>query len=134
MKKISLLMIITFLLSSCDPFGCLDVEIENNTNQDIIVKWYSQNSLLNRSKEFKQGEKLMISENSHCSQGNIPPFEGLFEIDSVIIESKQNEILKTWKPNSNGKNIFNTESDWEIKSNGKWNETYYFIINESDLN
>ena len=133
MKKLYLLILISFFLSSCDPTGCLDVEIMNNTNQDIVLNWYSQIPELNISKEFKQKEKLTIEEYSFCNVGGTVSFS-LSEIDSIEVKSLQNEVLKTWKPNSGGKNIFNLDTDWEIQVLGKWDENYLFVINESDLN
>ena len=53
--------------------------------------------------------------------------------DSIVVSSLQNEILKTWKPETPGKNIYNIERDWYVRESPKDNFIYTFEITNEDL-
>ena len=131
--------LLVFLLShgmftGCDPVGCLDVEIQNNTDQGLIINWVSGVEALNRSKSIGPGEKAVIEEDSYCEVAGMPTvldYEVVY--DSITLLSLQNEVLKTWLPESESKNIYDTVNDWQLRSTGKWDSAILFVIEESDL-
>ncbi len=132
-------VLLVFLLiystfTGCDPVGCLDVEIQNNTDQGLIINWYSGVEALNRSESIGQGEKALIEEDSYCEVAGMPT-ELDYEVvyDSITLVSVQNEVLKTWLPQSESKNIFDTINDWQLRSAGKEDSAILFVIEESDL-
>lgn len=132
-KRLILLSIGLSILSSCDPYGCLRVEIQNNTSSDIILKSYSPFEYSNFNDTIKKGNKILLDRITDCELGNIPELN-FYDYDSIALKSLNNEILKIWKPGSNSKNIYKIEADWRITKQERWNETYLFEINESDLN
>ncbi len=127
------LLLIHCVLTGCDPVGCLDVEIRNNTSQDLIINWYSSTVIFRKSKTITQGEKLLIEEDSYCEVAGKPTQLDYDIFDSIAVLSLQNEVLKTWRPESEPKNIFDTVNDWQLRSTGEWDSAILFVIEESDL-
>ena len=129
-----IVMVMHCMMIGCDPVGCLDVEILNDTRQALNIRWYSSVEALNRSKSIGQGEKVVTEEDSYCDVAG-KPTELNYEIvyDSITLFSLQNEVLKTWRPGSEPKNIFDTVNDWELRSTGEWDSAILFVIDESDL-
>ncbi|NKI33349.1 hypothetical protein [Croceivirga thetidis] len=124
---------VCILLQSCDPVGDLDVTIENASSQNLQIQWYSNLEEYSYSKTIEQGSSQLIEEQGISDIGGLPtePYYKVF--DSVSVFTIQNQLLKTWKPNTPSKNIFNTSSDWELRTTGKWEAKAKFVIEESDL-
>ena len=131
----SLLVVISVAMTvqSCDPVGDLDVTIENASSQDLQIQWFSDVAEYSYTKTVEQGSTQRIDEQGISDIGTLPtePYYQVFE--SVSVFTVQNQLLRTWKPNTPSKNIFNTTTDWELRTSGKWEAKAKFVIEESDL-
>lgn len=131
-KSIFSLFILVYLFG-CDPIGTLDVSIQNLTGQDIKIQWFSNQEEYQFLKLIEQGETQLIPEQNISDIGSLPT-EPYYQVyDSVLVFSKDDELIKTWRPDSNSKNIFNTTSDWELRTIDNWEATAKFTIEAVDL-
>lgn len=122
-----------FYLFSCDPVGNLDVSIQNLTGQNIRIQWFSNLEEFQYSKLIEQGETQLIPEQNISDIGSLvtEPYYQVY--DSVLVFSSDNELIKTWRPDSTSKNIFNTTSDWELRTIDNWEARAKFTIEVADL-
>ncbi len=123
MKRVFFLLIV-LVLYSCDPVGYIMKIIVNNTMHDINLIKVSSES---------EPDTLHIKSHSILNIGETGGVNVDFSAyDSVIVKSN-NRILKVYKPDIPGKNIYNIDRDWEYKAIDKRRAEYLYIINPEDL-
>jgi len=55
------------------------------------------------------------------------------DYDSIYIENSSNEILKVFKADTPGKNIYNVDEYWSVREPSKNHFVYTYEIMEEDL-
>lgn len=135
MKKI-IYLLITILLYSCDPNECLETKLFNRSNSNLEINFVSHTIL---EKLHNNKETLKIESNNWITYEKINVDNGLgraglslIDFDSIYL-SKDNEILKIWKPETTGKNIYDIENHWNVQEKTKDNYIYTFEITNEDL-
>lgn len=130
LKLLSIIAIVTFIFSSCDPESCVDYEINNTTENIIEIKYYKIND--NYSDTIQSfGFKNVLSV---CGTGNSPRILDHSGNDSVQI-IVNNFVKKTYYPSDEGKSIYKTQdrNSWKlVQANGEYSK-FVFEINEEDL-
>jgi len=127
MKKLPILFGLIFL-TSCDPEYCTDYIIENQYNQDIEVKFYSDGTVSNF--EIPSKQEVYVLENA-CGNSGGPDILDLQNEDSILVYCN-NINLATFYP---GDSIYQTENDdfWQITTDGEYDYTFTFKISEDNL-
>ncbi|RRA95565.1 hypothetical protein [Paenimyroides viscosum] len=127
LKLLSIIAIVTFIFSSCDPEYCSDYSIYNNTQNDIELFFYGEE---NSNKLIEKGEQFMQS--SFCGMGK--SYLEYYLVDSVQIK-RDGVLRKTYYPSDEGKSIYKTQDRnfWKlVQANGNYSK-FVFEINEEDL-
>nr|WP_298995145.1 hypothetical protein [uncultured Allomuricauda sp.] len=57
----------------------------------------------------------------------------LIEFDSIYITTTTNEVLKIFKPDTPGKNIYNIDQYWTVRETGKNHFEYTYTITDEDI-
>lgn len=130
MRKFYLIVSLTTFFTSCDLSQDLEVLISNRTNQDLNIHFVSS---IDDSKivQIKSMSKVFYIEgNGNNSLGGIAFTFAQF--DSIYIENLSNEIVKVFKEDTTGKNIYDIDRFWII-NDSKSIITYTFEIIEEDL-
>lgn len=135
MKKFIYLFSI-IILFSCDPSESLETRIINNSNLDIKINFVSRLILrnnLNNTESFEiKSNNSITYERLNVAGGLGHAGLSLSDFDSIYL-SKNNKILKVWKIDSEGKNIYDIGNYWTVEENPKNNYIYIFEITKEDL-
>ncbi|MCH7403293.1 hypothetical protein ACFOUP_08405 [Belliella kenyensis] len=127
MKKIVVLILLA--LTSCIKDNCVDYLIENQTENDLNLILFEEGFEYRNIEILSNG---VFSELSICeSYINSITYE---PIDSIQL--KVNDIIvKTYYPDSPGKNIYNVgdRDTWLMVVNRKHYQKFVFEITEEDL-
>ncbi|MBT8211099.1 MAG: hypothetical protein KJP14_11290 [Eudoraea sp.] len=130
MKRFILCMLFIPICLSCDPVSLMDANIENSTGQAISITFVAS-GIPDEILAIAPNETVLFREGMSTTGGFLEP--SLVEFDSVYIQSEANEILKIFKPNSAGKNIYNVEDSWIFTEPSKRVYQYDYLINNEDL-
>ncbi|MCH7397331.1 hypothetical protein MM236_04995 [Belliella sp. DSM 107340] len=103
--------------------------IRNNSENDIELFFYGEE---NATSEIAKGDFIIKS--AFCDERGDKSFFEFFLIDSIQI-AVHKRVVKTYYPDSPGKNIFNTQdqNSWRIEKNKKTFRRFVFEITEEDL-
>lgn len=130
MKRIIALICIVIPLLGCDPSSIMDANIQNLTAQPLTVSFVSSLTE-NKTLSIDPGETVLFQDGFSTTGNFIQP--SLTEYDSVYIESPSAQILKVYKPDSPGKNIYHIEEYWTFTEPDKRVYMYDYKINPGDL-
>ncbi|MCH7403290.1 hypothetical protein ACFOUP_10070 [Belliella kenyensis] len=135
MKEIKLVSLTILVLSlfACDPESCDDYLIKNTTKENLEIYFFSFEKTQKES-FVEINSNSYYNQESNCALGNSWRFE-YFMIDSIQIKISD-VVVKTYYPDSPGKNIFNTQDQdsWRISESKKYYRKFVFEITEEDLN
>ena len=127
MKKILPILLLVFTILSCTKEDCIESKIFNDSNTDLILFFYKNNS----SKEleiFKNNSKTDIQT---CDEGIILNYKVLY--DSVSVKNSQGALLKIYKQETVGKNILDLENYWTKSKPSKNFYKYTYNITDEDI-
>ena len=132
MKKIIFIyLLIASTFSSCDPAESLEANIVNNTSQDIKINFISiEEPILNETLDIKSNKNFLYWEGKSSLGGYKLSFN---EFDSISIRNTSNEILKIFKEDTEGKNIYNVAKYWSLRKPSKNHFEYTYEITNEDL-
>jgi hypothetical protein len=131
-KRLFIYLSILLVISSCDPGESLETNIINNTFENLSITFVSsQFPQLNESLSLGSNEKKMYSSNEF--KGTSTYLLTFMDFDSIYIKNSSNNILKVFKENSSGKNIYNVNEYWTVKETSKNHFEYTYEITEEDL-
>ncbi len=127
MKKILFYLSFVLLFASCDPDRCTSHYIKNKTSNQVTISFISNFEGLG-SYDIDKGEVQLLGDIS-CDKAIT---RLAFEVyDSVIV--KVNNIPKIiYKPETEGKNIYDYEY-WVENKKGKRDYEYTFEITDEDV-
>lgn len=131
MKNLKVIAIMTFLLVSCDPVSDMEANIENLTTQELAVDFISFDESLNKSLQIPPNESALFQEVFDIGNTFLQP--SLVDYDSVVVRNSDEIILKIYKENSPGKNIYNVNEDWMGSEPSKRVFKYKYQIKSEDI-
>ena len=132
MKKSILIFVAATLFCSCDPVSDMEADISNTTSQNLSISFVS--SVLiedNKTFEITSEETVRFQQATSTIGSFLKP--SLTQYDSIYIQSSSDEILKIFKPNSNGKNIYDIEAHWNGSEPSKRLYFYEYQITNEDI-
>jgi hypothetical protein len=135
-KRLFIYLSILLVISSCDPGESLEYKIENNTNLDIKIYFVSEfiyPDLTDNAKVESIPSMNSFIDNSGSTPGLGQAIFSFVEHDSIYITNSSDEILKIFKEDTNGKNIYNIDEYWSVSETPKNHFVYTYEITEEDL-
>lgn|SRR5690554_1936222 len=130
MKKTVLPVLIVLLLAGCDKASMMDANIKNNTTQNLSLIFFSA-SQSNDSLQIESNQNKLFQEGFSSTGGFLKP--SLTQFDSIYIKNQSNEILKVFKENTEGKNIYKVDEFWIFSEPLEQVYNYDYTINSEDI-
>lgn len=131
MKNLKVIAIMTFLFLSCDPVSDMEANIENLTTQELVVDFISFDESLNKSLRIPPSESVLFQEAFDIGNTFLQP--SLADYDSVVVQNSDEIILKIYKKDNPGKNIYNVNEDWIGSEPSKRFFKYKYQIKSEDF-
>jgi len=131
MKKTFLTLTAITVLSSCDPGADMEANIENLTNQDLIIEFVRFEQDLSKTLVIPTNETKLFEAFSETGNTFLEP--SIIQYDSVVVKNNAEQILKVYKPTDTGKNIYNIDEYWLSREPSKRFFKYEYKINNEDL-
>jgi galactose mutarotase-like enzyme len=131
MKKLFPIIVAIAVLSSCDPVAEMEANIFNLTNEDLIIEFGSSKESRRKNLEIPKGEMRLFEEVYDVGNDFLEP--ALYYYDSVVVKNNAEQILKIYKPNDTGKNIYNIDDYWFLNEPSKRFFKYVYEINNEDI-
>ena len=119
------------VICSCDPVSNMEASIENLTKQDLIIEFISFDETLNKTLNIASNETQIFQEGFDIGNDFLEP--SLTEYDSVVVKNNTERILKVFKPNDLGKNIYFIDKYWLSSEPSKRLFKYKYEIYNEDL-
>lgn len=131
MKKV-IYVFFGIILFSCDPSDSLEANIINKTTQDLFVEFVSSDfHEINSSLSVKTNEAETYLDIK--KSGTITNLLHFNNFDSIYFQNSSNEVLKVFKADTPGKNIYNVDEYWSVNESSKNHFVYTYEIMEEDL-
>ncbi|WP_350289537.1 hypothetical protein [uncultured Croceitalea sp.] len=130
MKKVIFIALALLSMLSCDPVSDLEANIENLTSEALTIEFVSSIEELRKTLEVAPNEIELFQEGFDIGSTFLEP--SLVDYDSVVVKNQAEQILKVYKPNSSGKNIYNI-AEWNSSEPSKRFFKYEYEIRDEDL-
>ncbi|WP_373399928.1 hypothetical protein V8V91_10040 [Algoriphagus halophilus] len=131
MKKLSTLVILILIFSSCDPVSTLEANITNLTTENLTIEFISADESSSKIIQIASGEMELFQEGFDIGGTDLEP--SLFDYDSVVIKNQAGQILKVYKESEAGKNIYTINSYWIVDVPSRRFFKYYYEIENQDI-
>ena len=131
MKKLLLVILTGILFSSCDPVAIMEANIENLTSESLIIEFVAFDVSSNKILKIQPNETQLFQEGFDVGGLFLEP--SLIEYDSVVIKNQADNILKVFKPNDTGRNIYNIDEYWIASEPSKRFFKYKYELTEVDI-
>ena len=131
MKKLILIILPVFALLSCDPVSDMEANIENLSSQTLIIEFISSDESFNKTLQIAPEEIKLFQEGFDIGSTYLEP--SLVEYDSVVVKNQAEDILKIYKPNDTGKNIYNINDYWQGTEPSKRFFKYEYEVESGDI-
>ena len=131
MKELFLVSLISVLFSSCDPVAQMEANIENLTSDSLKIEFVSFDESMNKILEIAPNGIELFQEGFDIGDDFIEP--SLIEYDSVVITNQADNILKVFKPDDTGKNIYNIDEYWVRNKPSKGFFKYKYELTDEDI-
>jgi hypothetical protein len=129
MKKIIFIILAIIFLYSCDPGNCSDYIVKNNSSINIKLIFVRKT---NDSEKIFTKKEISIWGGVKCSTGGATILY-LNNYDSIYITNMSDKILKVYKENTSGKNIYNIDKYWRRTKPSKNFFEHTFEITDKDI-
>lgn len=130
MKFLSVILF-ALLLMNCDPYSIMDADIRNSTSQNLTLYSFRTDSSYNQSFRIDAGEKIRFQEGMSSTGSFHEPY--LEDADSLVLKNDADEVLRVYKPDDTGKNIYNIKDHWYFEERKKRIYYYEYVIDQSDF-
>ena len=131
MKKLIVIILPASMLLSCDPVSDMEANIENLTSETLSIEFISADESLNINLQIAPEEIKLFQESFDIGSTFLEP--SLVEYDSVVVKNQAEEILKVYKANDTGKNIYNIKDSWQSSEPSKRFFKYEYEIESGDI-
>ena len=113
----------------CDPVSSMEANILNATSESLTLDFISSDEDLRKTLEVLPDQSALFQEGFDIGGIFLEP--SLVDYDSVVIKNQAEVILKIYKENDSGKNIYRIEEYWTATEPSKRVYIYeYEIVNE----
>ena len=130
-KLFFIICLLSVCLISCDPSEDMDALILNRTDHDLKVHFVSSITA-SEIKEIKAMSSIYYIEgNGNNALGGIT--FTLAQYDSIYIGDKNQNILKVYKEDTKGKNIYDIDTYWNRSKPSRNFVQYTFEITDEDI-
>lgn len=109
MKRPFLVIFVSILFFGCDPIVEMEANVVNLTTQSLTIDFVSSDTVYDKTLQIDPSQTVLFELYSGYGTYVEPQ---LYNYDSVLIKNQADEILKVYKPNDNGKNIYNIDEYW----------------------
>jgi len=138
MEKIFFVItLLIFLLISCDPSESLEAIIINKTSSDLNIHFVSKIAYPELSNNTKTFTLLSYNKVYFIKKGiNKGLGQAVLSFvfyDSIYITNTSDKILKVYKENTFGKNIYNVDKYWKRSKPSKNFFEYTYEITNGDI-
>jgi hypothetical protein len=130
MKKILFMILAIICFYSCDPIPCTEEVLLNNSNKNLIVNYRSSDTSFNKQISINKNSSSTVGEIA-CGMGGVVVNYSIY--DSVYIVNTENKVIKVYKKNTIGKNIYNVDKYWRRTKPSKNYYVYTFEITNEDI-
>lgn len=132
MKNLVVLTVVILLFSGCDPTATMEATIRNLTSQSLAVEFISSSDeRINKTLQILPDERELFQDGFDVGSTYIEP--SLREYDSIVVRNQAAQILKVYKPNDTGKNIYNIDEYWKSSEPSKRSFKYEYEIENKDI-
>lgn len=133
MKKLVLLVLSFVLIASCDPVASMEATIENKTDQFLSIEFVSRDpqSIPTETYRINPDQSVLFQDVFDVGNTYLEPY--LLEYDSIVLRDQSNSVIKVYKQESPGKNIYHIQSSWLGRENPKRNFFYVYQLDAEDL-
>lgn len=131
MKKLICLALLLPVLLSCDPVSQMEANIENQTTQSLSIVFVSSDTNFQSTLELAPNQVGLFQEGFDIGSTYLEP--SLVEYDSVMVKNQVGEILKVYKSNNTGKNIYKVKEYWLSSEPSKRFFKYKYEIRQEDI-
>ena len=131
MRKLFFITLVGVLFSSCDPVAQMEATIENLTSDSLKIEFVAFDESTNKILEIAPNEFELFQEGFDIGDDFIEP--SLVEYDSVVIKNIADHILKVFKPNDTGRNIYNIDEYWIGSEPSNNSFKYKYELTEADI-
>lgn len=130
MKNIIPLLSLIGTLLSCDPAAVIEASLSNETDQNLTVVILAREISEDLIITLNASSTALFQDGFDIGSTYLEP--DLTRYYSVQIKDTQEDVLKEYLPDEEGKNIFDVES-WNTIEDEKRNFIYEFVITDQDL-
>ena len=130
MKNIIKVILFSLVIISCDPVADMEANIKNLTDTSLNIDFVSSDVNLRKILTIAPNEVVLFQEGFDIGNTYLEP--SLIDYDSVVIRDNNQSILKIYKPNESGKNIYNIKN-WIAKEPSKRFFVYYYEVTNNDI-
>ncbi|MFW5759416.1 MAG: hypothetical protein ACOCXH_00380 [Cyclobacteriaceae bacterium] len=130
MKKIIILTLTSIIFFSCDPLVQMEANIVNLTSKSLFIEFVSWDASYSKTLQINPSQKVLFD--IYDGYGTYAEPE-LSYYDSVIIKNQAEEILKVYKRNDFGKNIYNIDDYWISSEPSKRFFIFEYEIESEDI-
>lgn len=116
-------------LVSCDPASLMDANIENLTSQNLSIIFIERDNS-DKILQIEPNGSVLFQEGMSTTGSFLEP--SLIGYDSIYIKNEVDEIIKIFKQNTEGKNIYEID-DWLFSEPSKRVYIYDYQIKNQDL-
>ena len=131
MKKLIPIILYVFTLLSCDPVSDMEANVENLTSENLTIEFISSEVSLNKTLKIAPNEIKLFQEGFDIGSTYLEP--SLVDYDSVVVRNQALDILKIYKENDSGKNIYNINDYWQGTEPSKRFFKYEYEIENQDI-
>ncbi|AWW30228.1 hypothetical protein DN752_08880 [Echinicola strongylocentroti] len=130
MRNLYIIVTLAVAIASCDPVTFISYKIENSSNEELSIYFYSsinevQDTLVLKAKSTEFWQDVSVG-------ADTPEKIDLNQYyDSIKVESA-NRVIINYTPETTGKTIYDY-SYWSEHKKGKRNYEYVYEITEEDL-
>jgi hypothetical protein len=131
MKNLFPLALLIIIFSSCDPWAFYEADIENSTTQTLTIDFISAEENLSKSLVIQPNNTEFFKEGDDFGSTSVKPLMAIY--DSVVIKNQSDVILRVYKANDTGRNIYNIDDYWTVKKPSKRVFKYKYEILTEDI-
>jgi hypothetical protein len=131
MKNLFPLALLIIIFSSCDPIAIYEADIENSTTQTLTIDFISAEEDLSKSLLVQPNQTVFFKDGDEIGSNFVQPYMEIY--DSVVIKNQGDDILKVYKENDTGRNIYNIDDYWTVKETSKRVFKYKYEILKEDI-
>lgn len=130
MKKLILSVFALTLLSSCDFASSMDANLTNTTSESLSLVLASS-IVPTETFQLDSNETILLRDGFSATGSFLEPL--FTDYDSIYIKNASNEVVKVFKENSTGKNIYDIERYWLFREPSKRVYEYDYEITNEDI-